>query len=162
MSRVNMKKRQHWILSIERLNSLRVVMELMSCSRTFLRGQVFAGFLNTRPPSVLSSLLWQWELAEKPQTCYSRGCGQTGGLKLKYWLRESGRPSAARRSGQPALQPRWKRRKSPPRPPHRRCWSPGRWSPCATPPSSAPCQKERRRQDEGQDRTGVITAPWDD
>lgn len=71
---------------------------------------------------------------------------------LGYWPRESGRPSSVHHSGQPARLPGWRRRRCLLHPPRQRCWSPGLWSPCAATLSLAPCQRERRRQGEGQDR----------
>lgn len=71
-------------------------------------------------------------------------------LLLRYWPRESGRPSSARRSGQPALQLGWRTQRCLHHPPRQRCWSLALWSLCAATPSSAPCQTEGQGQGEGQ------------
>lgn len=116
---------------------------------------MFADFLNNRPHKYHHYLLagvgrQAFDSWLKLLTVVDMGTQKA--LVLRYWPRESCRPSSAHHSGQLAHLPGWRRQRFLLHPPHQRCWSPGLWSPCAATPFLAPCQKEPQRQVEGQDR----------
>lgn len=154
--------KHHWILCREQLGSLRVVMDLMSCSRTYLRGQVFAGFLNTRPPLILSSLFWQRELAENLTSSsllqlWMRADRKLGVQILTDRIRSPLRSSPLRSAGPPA---RMKETKipSPSSPPT--MLKPNPVEPlCNTTFLGSLPKRKRRREGEGQDRVNRQKIP---